>query len=29
MEAYDVMAARGFIDLFELRMKLASQAKRW
>ncbi|HWP41547.1 MAG TPA: argininosuccinate synthase [Tepidisphaeraceae bacterium] len=29
MEGYDVTAARGFIDLFGLPMKVASQAKRW
>src|ERR1700761_6202200 len=29
MEGYDVTAARGFIDLFGLPMKVASQAKKW
>ena len=29
MEGYDVTSARGFIDLFGLPMKVASQAKRW
>jgi argininosuccinate synthase len=29
MEGYDVTAARGFIDLFGLPMKVAAQAKRW
>jgi argininosuccinate synthase len=29
MEGFDVTAARGFIDLFGLPMKVASQAKRW
>jgi argininosuccinate synthase len=29
MEDYDVTAARGFIDLFGLPMKVAQQAKRW
>jgi argininosuccinate synthase len=29
MEGYDVTAARGFIDLFGLPMKVASQARRW
>jgi argininosuccinate synthase len=29
MEGYDVTAARGFIDLFGLPMKVASQAKQW
>src|SRR5688500_10122995 len=29
MEGYDVTAARGFIDLFGLPMKVASQRKRW
>jgi argininosuccinate synthase len=29
MEGYDVTAARGFIDLFGLPMKVAHQAKRW
>ena len=29
MEGYDVTAARGFIDLFGLPMKVAMQAKRW
>ena len=29
MEGYDVTAARGFIDLFGLPMKVAQQAKRW
>jgi argininosuccinate synthase len=29
MEGYDVTAARGFIDLFGLPMKVASQVKRW
>src|SRR3954470_16899152 len=29
MDGYDVTAARGFIDLFGLPMKVASQAKRW
>jgi argininosuccinate synthase len=29
MEGYDVTAARGFIDLYGLPMKVASQAKRW
>jgi argininosuccinate synthase len=29
MEGYDVTAARGFIDLFGLPMKVASQKKRW
>jgi argininosuccinate synthase len=29
MEGYDVTAARGFIDLFGLPMKVAEQAKRW
>jgi argininosuccinate synthase len=29
MQGYDVTAARGFIDLFGLPMKVASQAKRW
>jgi len=29
MEGYDVTAARGFIDLFGLPMKIASQVRRW
>ncbi len=29
MEGYDVTAARGFIDLFGLPMKVASQLRRW
>jgi argininosuccinate synthase len=29
MEGYDVTAARGFIDLFGLPMKIAQQVKRW
>lgn len=29
MEGYDVTAARGFIDLFGLPMKVASAAKKW
>ncbi|CAN5522412.1 argininosuccinate synthase [soil metagenome] len=29
MEGYDVTAARGFIDLYGLPMKVASQKKRW
>jgi argininosuccinate synthase len=29
MEGYDVTAARGFIDLFGLPMKVAQQSKRW
>jgi len=29
MEGYDVTAARGFIDLFGLPMKVASQVKKW
>ena len=29
MEGYDVTAPRGFIDLFGLPMKVASQAKKW
>jgi argininosuccinate synthase len=29
MEGYDVTAARGFIDLYGLPMKVASQAKKW
>jgi len=29
MEGYDVTAARGFIDLFGLPMKVAMQRKRW
>ncbi len=29
MEGYDVTAARGFIDLFGLPMKVASQARQW
>ena len=29
MEGFDVTAARGFIDLFGLPMKVASQAKKW
>jgi argininosuccinate synthase len=29
MEGYDVTAARGFIDLFGLPMKVASQRRRW
>jgi len=29
MEGYDVTAARGFIDLFGLPMKVASQARKW
>jgi argininosuccinate synthase len=29
MDGYDVTAARGFIDLFGLPMKVAAQAKRW
>ena len=29
MEGYDVTAARGFIDLFGLPMKVAQQAKKW
>ena len=29
MDGYDVTAARGFIDLFGLPMKVASQAKKW
>jgi argininosuccinate synthase len=29
MENYDVTAARGFIDLFGLPMKVASQVRRW
>ena len=29
MEGFDVTAARGFIDLFGLPMKVASQARRW
>ena len=29
MQGFDVTAARGFIDLFGLPMKVASQAKRW
>ncbi len=28
MDGYDVTAARGFIDLFGLPMKVAEQAKR-
>jgi len=28
MEGYDVTAARGFIDLFGLPMKVASMARR-
>jgi argininosuccinate synthase len=29
MQGYDVTAARGFIDLFGLPMKVASQVRRW
>jgi len=29
MDGYDVTAARGFIDLYGLPMKVASQARRW
>ncbi|MGD1278423.1 MAG: argininosuccinate synthase [Tepidisphaeraceae bacterium] len=29
MEGYDVTAARGFIDLFGLPMKVASQTRKW
>ena len=29
MAGYDVTAARGFIDLFGLPMKVASQRRRW
>jgi argininosuccinate synthase len=29
MEGYDVTAARGFIDLFGLPMKIAQQSKKW
>ena len=29
MEGFDVTAARGFIDLFGLSMKVASQVRRW
>jgi argininosuccinate synthase len=29
MDGYDVTAARGFIDLFGLPMKVASQVRRW
>ena len=29
MEGFDVTAGRGFIDLFGLPMKVASQARRW
>jgi len=29
MEGYDVTSARGFIDLFGLPMKVASQVKQW
>ena len=29
MEGYDVTAARGFIDLYGLPMKVASQKRRW
>jgi argininosuccinate synthase len=29
MEGYDVTAARGFIDLFGLPMKVAAQARKW
>ena len=29
MEGYDVTAARGFIDLYGLPMKVASQRRRW
>ncbi|HRK32123.1 MAG TPA: argininosuccinate synthase [Tepidisphaeraceae bacterium] len=29
MEGYDVTAARGFIDLYGLPMKVAQQSKRW
>src|SRR5690606_19448488 len=29
MEGYDVTAARGFIDLFGLPMKVASQSRKW
>jgi argininosuccinate synthase len=29
MEGFDVTAARGFIDLFGLPMKVASQARKW
>jgi argininosuccinate synthase len=29
MEGFDVTAGRGFIDLFGLPMKVASQVKRW
>ena len=29
MEGFDVTAARGFIDLFGLPMKVANQAKKW
>ncbi len=29
MEGYDVTAARGFIDLFGLPMKVASQVRKW
>ena len=29
MEGYDVTAARGFIDLYGLPMKVASQVRRW
>jgi argininosuccinate synthase len=29
MEGYDVTAARGFIDLFGLPMRVASQSKKW
>jgi len=29
MEGYDVTAARGFIDLYGLPMKVAAQAKKW
>ena len=29
MEGYDVTAARGFIDLYGLPMKVAQQAKKW
>ena len=29
MEGYDVTAARGFIDLYGLPMRVASQARKW
>jgi argininosuccinate synthase len=29
MEGYDVTAARGFIDLFGLPMKVAYQSRKW